>query len=127
MGEPHCPRLASRVFRSWNSKRPRNAGGFLLSPTFLKQRPESAMNQNTTWHEWCCIALPKRIRTKRALCELYEQDALIFSAPASLYRCDRMLSIRSIPLLAASMMSQCKDQIVYLGPSLSRLCTSVMC
>ncbi|CAG7971866.1 unnamed protein product [Penicillium salamii] len=85
------------------------------------------MNQKTTWHEWCCIALPKRIRTKRALCELYEQDALIFSTRASLYQCDRMLSIRSIPLLAASMMSQCKDQIVYLGPSLSRLCTSVMC
>lgn len=33
-----------------------------------------------------------------------------------------MLSIRPITLLAASMMSRCKEQIVYLGPSLSRLC-----
>ncbi|KAK9846761.1 hypothetical protein MYU51_001305 [Penicillium brevicompactum] len=60
-------------FQSWNSKRPRNAGGFVHSPAFWKRRPESAMNQNTTWLEWCCIALPKRIRTKRALCELCEQ------------------------------------------------------
>jgi hypothetical protein len=32
-----------------------------------------------------------------------------------------MLSIRSISLLVASTMSQCKVQIVYLGPSLGRL------
>ncbi|KAK4956977.1 hypothetical protein LTR66_013299 [Elasticomyces elasticus] len=73
----HYPRFASRVFSSWNSKRPRNAGGFVHSPAFWKQRPESAVNQNTTWREWCCIALPKRIRTKRALCKLYELDALV--------------------------------------------------
>ncbi|CAG8118047.1 unnamed protein product, partial [Penicillium salamii] len=79
--------------QSWNSKRPRNAGGFVDSSAFWKQRSESAVNQNTTWHEWCCIALPKRIRTQRALCKLYEQDALIFSARAPLYRCDRILSI----------------------------------
>ncbi|CAG7966933.1 unnamed protein product [Penicillium salamii] len=72
MGDPHCPRLASRVFSVLELQRPRNAGGFVHSPAFWKQRPEGAMNQNTTWHEWCCIALPKRIRTKRALCELYE-------------------------------------------------------
>jgi hypothetical protein len=48
-------------FQSWNSKRPRNPGGFVHSPAFWKQRPESAVNQNTTWREWCCIALPKRI------------------------------------------------------------------
>ncbi|CAG8076219.1 unnamed protein product [Penicillium salamii] len=49
------------------------------------------------------------------------------SARAPLYRCDRMLSIISTQLLVASMMSQCKVQIVHLGPSLSRLCASVMC
>ncbi|CAG7936738.1 unnamed protein product [Penicillium olsonii] len=53
------------------------------------------MNQNTTWHEWCCIALSKRIRTQRVLCNLYEQDALILSARAPLYPFDRMLSIIS--------------------------------
>ncbi|KAK9847470.1 hypothetical protein MYU51_018713 [Penicillium brevicompactum] len=71
--------------QSWNSKRPRNDGGFVHSPAFLKQRPESAMNQNTTWHEWCCIALPKRIRTKRALCKFFEQlpstDAIAYCLP----------------------------------------------
>ncbi|CAG8080358.1 unnamed protein product, partial [Penicillium nalgiovense] len=61
MGDPHCPRLASRVFSVLELQRPRNAGGFVHSPAFWKQRPEGAMNQNTTWHEWCCIALPKRI------------------------------------------------------------------
>ncbi|CAG8879329.1 unnamed protein product [Penicillium salamii] len=60
-------------FQSWNSKRPRNVGGLVHSPAFWKQRPESAVNQNTTWHEWCCITLSKRIRTKRALCEIYER------------------------------------------------------
>ncbi|CAG8049870.1 unnamed protein product [Penicillium salamii] len=53
------------------------------------------VRQNKTWREWCCIALPKRVRTHRALCKLYEQDALVFSARASLCRCDRMLSIIS--------------------------------
>jgi hypothetical protein len=109
IGDPHCPRLASRVFSVLKPQRPRNAGGFVHSPAFWKQRPEGAMNQNTKWHEWCCIALPKRIRTKRALCELYEQDALVLpsiesnakranvlSAWTPLYRCDCMLSIRSI-------------------------------
>ncbi|KAJ5695331.1 hypothetical protein N7455_001763 [Penicillium solitum] len=45
--------------------------GFVHSPAFQKQQPESAVTQNTTQREWCCIALPKRIHTKRALCKLY--------------------------------------------------------
>ncbi|CAG7983632.1 unnamed protein product [Penicillium salamii] len=42
-------------FQSWNSKRPRNAGGFVHRSAFWKQRSESAVNQNTTWHESCAL------------------------------------------------------------------------
>ncbi|CAG7939478.1 unnamed protein product [Penicillium salamii] len=35
------------------------------------------------------------METLRTFCELNEQDALIFSARAPLYRCDGMLSIIS--------------------------------
>ncbi|KAK9846916.1 hypothetical protein MYU51_000047 [Penicillium brevicompactum] len=94
-------------FQSWNSKRPRNAGGFVHSPAFWKRRPESAMNQNTTWLEWCCIALPKRIRTKRALCELYEQASLNNSSKCSPPPMRSHIVYHFHITTAASTMSQC--------------------
>ena len=45
----------SRLFNPETPKDPRNAGGFVYSPAFWKQRPEGAVNQNTTWHESCAL------------------------------------------------------------------------
>ncbi|CAG8029028.1 unnamed protein product [Penicillium salamii] len=73
------------------------------------------------------------MKTTRTCCKLYEQDTPNIAVTrlrrekmpclprAPLCRCDRMLSIRSNSTLVASTMSQCRVQIVYLGPSLSRL------
>ncbi|CAG8876390.1 unnamed protein product [Penicillium salamii] len=45
-------------FQSWNSKRPRNTGGFVHSPALWKQRLESAVNQKQ--HGMNGAALPCR-------------------------------------------------------------------
>lgn len=59
--------------------------------------------------------------------ESTEKRANVLSPRASLYWCDRMLSITSTWLMVASMMSQCQVQTAHLGPSLSVDCASVMC
>ncbi|OQD60064.1 hypothetical protein PENPOL_c029G03856 [Penicillium polonicum] len=71
MGDIHCPQLTSHIFSILELKKAKEYYGFVHSPAFQKQQPESAVTQNTTQREWCCIALPKRIHTKRALCKLY--------------------------------------------------------
>ncbi|KAJ5957294.1 hypothetical protein N7501_011573 [Penicillium viridicatum] len=99
--------------------------GFVHSPAFQKQQPESAVTQNTTQREWCCIALPKRIDA--LVLPSFESNAKranVLSAWTPLYRCDYMLSFRSIWLLALTM-SQYKLHIVYHGPSLSGFCAAV--
>ncbi|CAG8257039.1 unnamed protein product [Penicillium olsonii] len=51
MGDIHCPRLDSRVFSILELQKTEECCGFVHSPAFWKQRPESAVNQNTTRRE----------------------------------------------------------------------------
>ncbi|CRL29504.1 unnamed protein product [Penicillium camemberti] len=114
MGDIHCPQLTSHIFSILELKKAKEYYGFVHSPAFQKQQPESAVTQNTTQREWCCIALPKRIVSdlvayKACPLQTLWKDALVLpsfesnakranvlSAWTPLYRCDYMLSFRSI-------------------------------